>query len=358
MRRTLALGLVAGVLASGCSVRTLGAPKGDLTLVATFDDTQQLVTGHSVQMSDVKVGSVTGVRLVAGYKAEVTMSIRDEYRIPQGTSAEIKVTSLLGENFVDLRLPPGQNMSTGPFLRSGDRIAKTSTQPSFEQVVGRAGPLVNALAGDDLSKIVNAGASALGGNGPKLNAAVAKSAELLEMFAGQRAQLTTAVDEFARLGRSLARGSADLGRAPAELERTTRMLNQNAEEILATVEKLTRTARLLGDRVLEGRVLTLKRLIQQVDPVLEMLAGDRQRLGNLVDGIEVFTRELPRATYDGQLLLYPLLRFVLDDGTILPRPTDGSPTTLGGRRNQASDPVPGKVRDAMPNLDDILERPR
>ncbi|HEX2316279.1 MAG TPA: MCE family protein [Thermomonospora sp.] len=351
MRRAMPLVLALTLLLPGCSIRTLGAPKGDLTLVATFDDTQQLVTGHSVQIADVKVGTVTGVRLVSGYKAQVTLSIKDGYRIPQGTSAEIKVTSLLGENFVDLRPPPGRGLGTGPFLRDGDRIARTSTQPAFEQVVGRAGPLLKALAGDDLATIVNAGAAAFGGNGAKLNSAVARSAVLLEMFADQRARLTTTVDEFARLGRSLAAGDDHLRRTPEELERTTRMLNDNAEEILRTVEKLTTTARLLNDKVLQGRVARLRKLIRQVDPVLKLLAGDRQRLGRLVDGIQVFTAELPRATYDGQLLLYPLLRLVLPDGTILPRPSSG-PTRIGGR-----DPLPPKVRDAMPNLDDILERP-
>ncbi|WP_119728953.1 MlaD family protein [Thermomonospora amylolytica] len=349
--RAVALGLVAGLLAAGCSIRTLGAPKGELTLVAVFDDTQQLVAGHSVQMSDVKVGSVTDVRLVDGYKAQVTMTIEDGFRIPQGTTAEIKVTSLLGENFVDLRLPAGRTMATGPYLADGARIARTSTQPSFEQVVGRAGPLLEALAGDDLATIVDAGATALGGNGPKLNTAVARSSQLLQQFADQRRQLTTAVEEFARLGRSLANGSDRLGAVPDDLERTTRLLDENADEILATVEKLTRTARLLGDKVLEGRVTRLKTLIRQVDPVLRLLAGDRQRLGRLVDGIEVFTAELPRATYDGQVLLYPLLRLVLDDGTVLPQSGSG-PATAG-----PADPLPEEVRRAMPTVDDIV-RPR
>ncbi|WP_241661059.1 MlaD family protein [Thermomonospora catenispora] len=349
--RMAVLGLVAGMLATGCSIRTLGGPKGGLTLVAVFDDVQHLVVGHSVQMSDVKVGTVTDVRLVDGYKARVTMSIEDGFRIPRGTTAEIRVTSLLGENFVDLRLPKGRTMASGPYLGGGDRIAQTSTQPSFEQVVGRAGPLLKALAEGDAATIVDAGASALGGNGDVLNTAVARSSRLLEQFADQRRQLTTAVDQFARLGRSLADGADRLGAVPGELERTTRVLNENAEQILATVEELTRTARLLGDKVLENRVTRLKTLIRQVDPVLELLAGDRQRLGRLVDGIEAFTAKLPRATYDGQLLLYPLLRLVLDDGTVLPSTGSGPATT--GR----SDPLPAGVRAAVPMTDDVV-RPR
>lgn len=359
MRRVAVLLVVAltAALASGCSIKTLGAPTGSLKLTATFDDTQQLVTGHSVQLSDVKVGSVTSVKLRKDYKSLVTMSIKDAYRIPQGTSAEIKVTSLLGENFVQLTLPPGTSMATGPFMRSGEAIQKTSVQPAFEQVVGKAGPLLKALSGEDIANVVDAGATALGGNGDKLNATVAKSGTLIKVFADQRAELGAAVDQFARLGRSLANGKDQLGQAPVELQRTTRLLNDNKYKIIAAVQKLTTTARLLNDKVLEGRVVRLKTLIRQLDPVLKLLAGDRARLSALVDGLEVFTRKLPKATYDGQLLLYPLLRIVLPDGTVFPPQPNGKKNSLGGGSTPRPDPVPKGVRDAMPNVDDILGRP-
>lgn len=345
----------AATLVTGCSVTTVGAPKGKLTLTATFDDTQQLVAGHFVEMSDVKVGSVKSVKLVAGYKSKVTMSIKDEYKIPKGTTAEVKVTSLLGENFVQLSLPPGTTLASGPFMRDGEAIEKTSVQPAFEAVVGKAGPLLKALAGDDVANVVDAGATALSGNGPKLNATVAKSGALIKIFADQRAELGNAVDQFARLGRSLASGKDHLKQAPIELERTTRLLNENKNKIVATVEKLTTMARLLNDKVLEGRVVRLKNLVRRLDPVLKLLAGDRQRLGTLIEGLEDFTDDLPKATYDGQLLLYPLLRLVLPDGTVLP-PQPGAPKRTG-KVTKRPDPVPQGVRDAMPNVDDIVGRP-
>ncbi|NED57475.1 MCE family protein, partial [Micromonospora aurantiaca] len=83
MGRRLLLVMVAAVLAvSGCSYKTAGAPKGDLTLTATFDDAQGLVAGHSVQMSDITIGTVTKVEL-AGYKAKATLSIEDDVKIPK-----------------------------------------------------------------------------------------------------------------------------------------------------------------------------------------------------------------------------------------------------------------------------------
>jgi phospholipid/cholesterol/gamma-HCH transport system substrate-binding protein len=346
--KRLALLLVVLVLLvlSACSVRTAGAPTGSRTLTAEFSDAQNLVSGHSVQMSDVKVGTVTKVELVEGYRAKVTMSIKRGVKIPKDTAAEIAVTSLLGENFVRLTPPP--NMARGPFLADGQQLTKTSVQPQFEQVVGKAGPLIEAVAKGNVATIVDAGATALNGNGPKLNAALAKSSMLLQIFGLQRQQLGVAVDQLATLGRSLAAGESELTRAPGELERTTRLLNENKGKILNTVEELTRTARLLNNNVLEGRILRLKTLIRQLDPVLAQLGGDRKRLTRLINGMVQFEQKLPRAAYDGQLLIYPVLKFELPGGAVV--------LPGGGEEQQQSPPpeLPDDVKDALPDIDDVL----
>ena len=59
--KILLLVVAVALAVSGCSYQTAGAPKGDLTLTATFDDAQGLVAGHSVQMSDITIGTVTKV---------------------------------------------------------------------------------------------------------------------------------------------------------------------------------------------------------------------------------------------------------------------------------------------------------
>lgn len=348
----LAALLAVPIVLSGCSIRTAGGPKGGLTLYATFDDAQNLVTGHSVQMADVKVGTVTEVRLDRkAYRAKVTMSIKDDYKIPEGTSAEVAVTSLLGENYVRLTLPQGRSMTDGrQMLADNAVIAKTSMQPQFEQVVGQAGPLLDALAGDDVAAVVDAGATALGGNGRKLNTMVAQSGDLIKVFADQRAELAASVDRLATLGKSLGKGSSELDRAPGELEKTTRVLNENKEKLLATVERLTRMARLLNDKVLENRVQKMKTLIRKLDPVLAQLGGDRQRLTQVIKGLVQFSDRLPMATYDGQLLLYPLLRFIDDKGNTFPTSTGLTPASAG----LAPVKLPQGIDTALPKIDKVV----
>jgi phospholipid/cholesterol/gamma-HCH transport system substrate-binding protein len=266
-----------------------------------------------------------------------------------GSRAEIKITSLLGENFVDLQLPPGGRLDQGPFLAGGSQISNTSVQPAFEEVVGQAGPLLKALAGNDVAEVVNAGATALDGEGGKLNIAIAKSGDLVKVFADQRAQLGAAVDDFAKLGNSLAKGSDALEQAPVELERTTKMLRDDKEKILDVVAKLTRAAQQLNDKVLEGRVTRFRTLLKDLDPVLAQLGGNRERLTNLVKGLVTFSDKLPKASYDGQLLLYPILKVTWPDGTPI------FPTPGGNGKSKSNGPkVPKDLRGALPNLDNIL----
>jgi phospholipid/cholesterol/gamma-HCH transport system substrate-binding protein len=64
---------------SGCSYQTVGSPQGGATLTADFTDIQNLVVGHAVQIANVRVGTITSVKVVgsrANYRARVTMSIK------------------------------------------------------------------------------------------------------------------------------------------------------------------------------------------------------------------------------------------------------------------------------------------
>ncbi|TDD76706.1 MCE family protein [Actinomadura darangshiensis] len=350
-KRVVLLLLAAALTVTGCSYKTAGAPQGDLRLTATFDDAQGLVAGHSVKMSDITIGTVMKVEL-AGYKAKATLAIEDDVKIPKGTRAEIKVTSLLGENYVDLRMPPGASMDRGPFLASGAAITDTGVQPAFEQVVGQAGPLIQALAGDDVATVVNAGATALDGKGQKLNKTIAQAGALLKLFADERRELGESVDRFAKLGRSLANGSDELSEMPGQLERTTRLLNKDKDKIIKTVDHLTTMARELNDKVLEGRILRFRKLLNDLDPVLQSLGGNRKRLTGLVDSLVSFSEKIPRASYDGQLLLYPILRIVWPDGTPIFPGLSESPK----KQKSAKQPeIPKEFQGAFPDLDKLLE---
>ncbi|MDX6743601.1 MCE family protein [Actinocorallia sp. A-T 12471] len=307
MRRLVPL-LVAAALVAGCSPSTLGAPTGAVTLVATFPDVQNLVAGHSVQMSDIPIGSVVSVRRV-GYEAEVRFSIEDEYKIPEGTAAEIAQTSLLGENYVELTLPEGADMATGPFLRDGARITRTSVAPAFEQVAGDAGRILEAISGDDLATLVNETATALDGQGPALHKMVTQSADLVAAFAQQRDDLGRAIERLADLGETLKAHKDTLG--TSDIDKTIGLIADNKAEILGTVEDLTTTARRLNDKVFAGRAEKLRLLVKRLDPTLATLGGSGDRISALLKSLIGFQEVLPEVVWDGQLMVYGALKLGL-----------------------------------------------
>lgn len=307
MRRLAPL-LAAAALAAACSPGTIGARTGDVSLVATFDDVQNLVAGHSVQMSDIPIGSVESVRRV-GYRAEVRFTIEDEYRIPEGSAAEIAQTSLLGENYVKLTLPEGSDMRTGPFLADGDRIDRTSVAPQFEQVAGNAGRILEAISGDDLATLVNETATALDGQGPALRTMVSQSADLVAAFAAQRDDLGRAIDRLADLGAVLREHRDTLD--TTEINETIGLIERNKTDIIDTVDALTDSARRLNDKVFAGRAGKLKRLIERLDPTLATLGGSGDQISALLKSLVGFQDVLPKVVWDGQLMVYGALKLGL-----------------------------------------------
>ena len=68
-----------------------------------FEDSSDLVVNHSVQVADVRVGSISGIELTEDFHALVTMDLRDGLELPADSVAVLRQTSLLGEKFVEIR---------------------------------------------------------------------------------------------------------------------------------------------------------------------------------------------------------------------------------------------------------------
>lgn len=247
-RVVLALALV--LSACGCTLQTIGAPTGDMRLTAKFDDVQSLVVGHSVQISDIRVGTVVGIELV-GHRAEVTMSLKDDVRVPVGTTAAIAKTSLLGENYVRLQ-PPGNAMGTGPYLASGAAIGRTSVQPDLEQISARLGPLLAALGGQEISTISRESATALGGRGKRLNTLIKQAAEVSDSYAAASAELGRALDHLAELGHSLRKGGRTIDELPGNIRLATERLQDDRAQVKQAVQELTKLGKSFNTTVSRG----------------------------------------------------------------------------------------------------------
>ncbi len=102
-------------------------------ITADFSNVGGLKPGDSVQISGVKVGSVSDVELMQDtYLARVYMNIRDGYKLPTDTAALISSESLLGGQY--LALEPGADEE---MIEPNGNIQYTQAPQNLEQLLGQ-----------------------------------------------------------------------------------------------------------------------------------------------------------------------------------------------------------------------------
>ncbi|MGK9165162.1 outer membrane lipid asymmetry maintenance protein MlaD [Inquilinus limosus] len=106
-------------------------------LKAQFDQADGIAPGTDVRIGGVKVGTVTDVTLnPETYLADVELSIDPSIRLSQDTAAAISSDGLLGGR--SLTLSPGARPDDpNGWLKDGDTIDHTQSNPSLEQLLGQ-----------------------------------------------------------------------------------------------------------------------------------------------------------------------------------------------------------------------------
>ena len=109
------------------------ASSNGYTVHADFSGIGGLNVGDDVQISGVKVGSITNVTLMPeNYLARVTMNLNSDIKLPTDTAALISSESLLGGRF--MALEPGAEEE---MIENGGRIFYTQAPQNLEQLLGQ-----------------------------------------------------------------------------------------------------------------------------------------------------------------------------------------------------------------------------
>lgn len=102
-------------------------------LTASFNKIGGIKIGSDVRVSGVSVGTVTDLVLdPATFKAEVTITIGEEFSFSDDTTAAVASEGLLGGNYLDL--VPGGSPN---LLVAGDNIEFTQDSVDIVQLLGR-----------------------------------------------------------------------------------------------------------------------------------------------------------------------------------------------------------------------------
>lgn len=140
MKRSIAetiLGAVV-IIAAGSflmySIEIADVAKTDgYNITADFSNVGGLKSGDSVQISGVKVGSVSQIELLPEtFLARVHININNGYKLPLDTAALISSESLLGGLYMSLE--PGADEE---IIEKGGNIQYTQAPQNLEQLLGQ-----------------------------------------------------------------------------------------------------------------------------------------------------------------------------------------------------------------------------
>jgi phospholipid/cholesterol/gamma-HCH transport system substrate-binding protein len=99
----------------------IGKGAGGYNLSAEFENVEGINIGSDVRLAGIKIGSVTKQELdPQSYQARIVMSISDEVKLPDDSTAKVTSEGLLGGKFVAIE--PG---GSEELLKDGDQMSYT-----------------------------------------------------------------------------------------------------------------------------------------------------------------------------------------------------------------------------------------
>ena len=279
MRRTLPALVAAGALAlSGCEFEGAydlplpGSPVDEedaYQVTAEFNDVLNVVPRSTVMVDDVVVGEVIEVDRV-GWHARVTMNVRDDVELPDNAFADIRQVSLLGEKYVALEEPIGEE----PVGRLGDGddipLASTGRNPEVEEVLGALSFLLNGGGVGQLGTITEELNNVMSGRTGRIRHLLGSLESVIGTLDQQKAQIIGAMESMNDLTATLNAERETIGDALEVMGPAVSVLADQHEELMEMLGALRRLGD-VGARVIGASKENLIASLAHLRPILTQL---------------------------------------------------------------------------------------
>ncbi len=291
LTRVLALG--AGVLLlAGCgSFRGAysislpgGADVGDdpYSVTVQFLDVLDLVPQSGVRVADVPVGRVDEIELNDDWTAEVTVTVNGDVELPENAVAMIQQTSLLGEKYVELAAPGGEQPRGR--LEDGGLIPleRTNRNVEVEELLGALSLVLNGGGLTQLQTIAKELGEALEGR----ESAIKNTLDELDVLVGgldeQKAEIDRALDSVNTLAASLAERTGTIETALDTIGPGLDVLDEQRGLLVSMLDSLARLGD-VGTRIIDQAAANTVADLELLQPILTQLAAAGPDLAGSLD---------------------------------------------------------------------------
>ncbi|MFD9894854.1 MCE family protein [Amycolatopsis sp. NPDC059027] len=328
----LGFALTATLLA-GCGVslqnldvgRDVDGPSYELT--AVFGDVSGLPIGGQVKLGPTAVGRVVSARS-ENFQAHVVLRLRDDVRLPKGTRAELKLSTALGDQYVDLQPPP----KPGPDILAAGAVipvADTARGPDIENTLAVLGTVLNNSGLDQARTIITELNTILGGREDKIRDLLARSTTILTTLDNRTADFKRTLDSLNRLSKVASDNKELLDTAFARITPAVNLLRSQQDSLTAMLASLPPLAK-SADETLGRTKDTLGGIARDLGPVLDRLSGFSGSLGATLGTLKSVTalagKAIPGDYLDLNLTLdVPKSLISLFSPIVSAPPPDGAP---------------------------------
>lgn len=273
----------------------------DGEVVAYFADAGDLVPGATVQVSDVEIGSVSDIALVlqdGQMLARVTMDVPAEERISaNGLTALIRQTSLLGEQFVELK----SGGAGAPYVGEEDitiPVSQTDKRVAIETVLEDVSAFVGEGGLEDLNQFTHAQAIILENRGAKFGQVIDELERFTRVLAERRLDVGAAIDSLADAGSTLASNKQTLDDFLDSLEDANALLADEGDHFGDLFVALQRFGR-VNARFLARHEHNIDRNFRNLRPIFRAIASADGELRTDISQLKTFLQLFPKSLGGG-----------------------------------------------------------
>jgi phospholipid/cholesterol/gamma-HCH transport system substrate-binding protein len=257
------------------------------TITVTFTDAANLVPKETCRTNDTVVGSVVSVELDHHLDARVVCRIKNSARIPGNVVATLRETSLLGERFVGLDVPPGARPQGRLAPNASIPASKTVVNPNTEVVLGALSQVLNGGSLGSIATISRELITALDGRTGTARQAAERLATTLKSFDDHRQGLVDTLDQLDRISSTLARQRGVIAGTLDELPQGLAVLDRQRPRLTAALQRLDRLSGTVVPLIRRSRANTVADL-QHLRPVLSQLAKSGDELSLSLERLASF----------------------------------------------------------------------
>lgn len=288
MRTGAVASILTAALLGGCGVSlqnldVAGVEGPSYRVTAVFTDVSGLPVGGEVKLGPATVGKVVSARS-ENFQAHVVLELRDDVRLPKGTRAELKLSTALGDQYVDL-LPPSRAGSETLAAGAVIPVADTTRGPDIENTLALLGTVLENSGFEQARTIITELNTMLGGREGKIRELLSRIDGILSTLDSRTADFKRTLDSLGKLSKTAVDNKALLDSAFTQIGPAVTMLRDQQGSLNAMLAAVTPLAN-AADETLGRSKDSITRMTRDLGPILDAFNGFAGDLGRTLGALK------------------------------------------------------------------------